>query len=131
MEKIRNLTGVPTRNSEYLQILKYEVGQFYKTHHDFIEHDIERQSGPRILTVFFYLNDVEKGGGTNFPDLNITVFPKRGRVLIWPSVVNADLNEKELRTDHQALPVDKGIKFGANAWLHLRDFRTPYEKGCT
>ena len=41
IEKIRNLTRVPTTNSEYLQILKYEVDESYKTYHDFIEHDIE------------------------------------------------------------------------------------------
>ena len=59
--------------------------------------------------VFFYLNDVEQGGGTIFPDLNITVFPKRGRVLIWPSVVDSDLNEKELRTDHALAWVIDGL----------------------
>ena len=25
----------------------------------------------QILTVFFYLNDVEAGGGTNFPELDL------------------------------------------------------------
>lgn len=36
--------------------------------------------------------------------------PKRGRVLIWPSVVDSDPNQKESRTDHQALPVEAGLK---------------------
>ncbi len=27
------------------------------------------------------------------------------------------------RTYHEALPVVKGMKFGANAWLHLRDVK--------
>jgi hypothetical protein len=44
------------------------------THHDYIEHDIERPQGVRILTVFLYLNDVEEGGGTNFPLLNTVRF---------------------------------------------------------
>ena len=30
-QKIENLTGIPTMNSEHLQLLRYEVGQFYKT----------------------------------------------------------------------------------------------------
>jgi prolyl 4-hydroxylase len=77
-----------------------------------------------------YLNDVEAGGATDFPHLGITVAPKRGRVLIWPSVLNEDPDTKDPRTDHQALPVEKGIKFGANAWLHQRDFKTPYSKTC-
>ena len=76
-------------------------------------------------------NDVEAGGGTNFPDLNITVMPKRGRVLIWPSVLNETPNEKDFRTDHQALPVEAGIKYGANAWLHMRDFKSANDRGCS
>jgi prolyl 4-hydroxylase len=64
------------------------------------------------LTVFLYLNDVELGGGTDFPKLGITVQPAKGRALIWPSVLNEDPNAKDKRTDHQALPVEKGIKYG-------------------
>ena len=31
MDKIANLTGIPERNSEHLQLLKYDVGQYYKS----------------------------------------------------------------------------------------------------
>lgn len=77
-----------------------------------------------------YLNDVEEGGGTNFPRLNMTVTPKRGRAVLWPSVLNMKPNRKDHRSDHQALPVIKGVKYGANAWIHMRDFKTPNKKGC-
>jgi prolyl 4-hydroxylase len=130
------------------------------THHDYIEHDIERPQGVRILTVFLYLNDVEEGGGTNFPLLDTvrfidqllyvifrfpvltcdlsalllvfvkTVKPQRGRVLLWPSVLNEDPNAKDFRTDHQALPVIKGTKYGANAWIHMRDFKAAHAINC-
>lgn len=83
------------------------------SHHDYIEIDRMRYSGSRILTVFMYMNDVEAGGGTNFPDLNLTVMPRRGRVLLWPSVLDDDPHAKDFRTDHQALPVEAGIKYGA------------------
>lgn len=68
------------------------------------------------MTVFLYLNDVEEGGGTHFDRLNITVTPKKGRALIWPSVLNRDPNVADWRTQHQALPVKAGVKYGANAW---------------
>lgn len=110
--RMAELTQIPENNTEYLQLLKYEVGQKYQTHHDYIEYEIDRQDGVRILTVFLYLNDVEAGGGTNFPSLNLTVQPKTGRVLIWPSVLNESPHEKDFRTDHQALPVEKGVKYG-------------------
>jgi len=130
LQKIENVTGIPDANSEYLQLLQYNVGQFYKQHHDYIPHHTERQEGVRILTVFLYLNDVEEGGGTDFPGLGVTVQPKRGKVLIWPSVKNDNPNAKDPRTEHQALPVTKGIKFGANAWLHQRDFKEAYKRSC-
>jgi 2OG-Fe(II) oxygenase superfamily len=88
----------------------------YKAHHDYIIHNRDRQQGVRILTVFLYLNDVEAGGGTNFDRLSITVEPKRGRVLLWPSVLDDKPHEKDGRTTHQALPVEAGVKYGANAW---------------
>jgi len=84
----------------------------------------------RIITVFLYLNDVEAGGGTDFPLLNLTVLPKRGTALIWPSVRDSDPNRKDARTEHQALPVEAGIKYGANAWVHQRSFKEPFNKSC-
>jgi len=69
-------------------------------------------------------------GGTNFPELNLTVMPKQGRILLWPSVLDQDLNALDPWTYHQALPVEKGIKYGANGWIHLRDFKTPNSIGC-
>jgi prolyl 4-hydroxylase len=70
-ERMAAVMGIPPQNSEDLQLLKYEKGQFYKTHHDFIPHQVDRHCGPRILTFFLYLNDVEAGGGTNFPQLDL------------------------------------------------------------
>mmetsp|Transcript_12187 Transcript_12187/g.15932 ORF Transcript_12187/g.15932 Transcript_12187/m.15932 type:complete len:458 (+) Transcript_12187:116-1489(+) len=130
-DRIQNLIEFPMGNYEYLQILKYEEGEFYEQHHDYIFHHKQRFPGVRVLTVFLYLNDVEEGGGTNFPFLNqTTVLPKRGRVLIWPSVLDSDPNGKDRRTEHEALPVISGIKYGANAWIHQRDFKEVWAKGC-
>ncbi|KAL7567681.1 hypothetical protein ACA910_012020 [Epithemia clementina (nom. ined.)] len=130
-DRMERLLQIPTGNYEYLQLLKYEVGQFYETHHDYIDHHLERFEGVRILTIFLYLNDVEEGGGTNFPNnYNMTVEPRKGRALLWPSVLNENPDKKDLRTEHQALPVLSGIKYGANAWIHLRDFKEVWAKGC-
>jgi len=124
-ERMENLTGIPQANSEALQLLRYFENEFYNIHHDFIPLDKMRKQGPRILTIFLYLNDMpdeESGGGTNFPRLDLTVNPKRGRALIWPSVLDDQPNEMDPSTHHQALPVVKGIKYGANAWFHQREY---------
>lgn len=82
------------------------------------------------MTFYLYLNDVEAGGGTNFDKLNITVMPKVGRAIVWPSVLDEAPHLKDDRTSHQALPVEKGIKYGANAWYHQRDFKGPFATSC-
>lgn len=129
-DRISTILRIPGKNSEDLQLLKYEKGQFYKTHHDYIPHQKDRQCGPRILTFFLYLSDVEEGGGTNFPKLDLTVEPKIGRGLLWPSVLNADPMNIDDRMKHQALEVVAGTKFAANGWIHMYDYVTPQESGC-
>jgi prolyl 4-hydroxylase len=130
IDRITNITQIPEENSEFLQLLKYQEGEFYKTHHDYLNFGLERQCGVRLMTVFLYLNEVEEGGGTEFPKLGLTVYPKRGRALIWPSVKDEDPDQPDPRTDHGALPVLKGVKYGANAWIHQRDFKNPFKRGC-
>lgn len=69
-------------------------------------------------------------GGTDFPDLGIKVDAKKGRALLWPSVYDSDPNKDDRRMKHQALPVEKGIKFAANVWFHLYDHESAKKKGC-
>jgi prolyl 4-hydroxylase len=88
-------------------------------------------SGPRILTFFLYLSDVEEGGYTNFPNLGIAVQPKKGRALLWPSTTTANPNVIDGRTLHEAQPVISGVKYAANAWIHLYNFQIPNLWGCT
>jgi prolyl 4-hydroxylase len=129
--KIHGLTHIPEQNSEYLQLLKYDEGQFYKEHNDFIVKHVDQLHGPRLLTFFIYFNEVEEGGGTRFPKLNnLTIEPKQGRVLIWPSILDDDVNGEDPRTNHEALAVVKGYKYAANAWIHLRDFQSGFNMGC-
>ena len=129
-KRIEEITGIPQGNYESFQILKYEVGEFYRRHHDSSGKN-KNISGHRILTVFLYLNDVEEGGETAFTDLGIAVKPKKGRALIWPSVLNDDPNSYDPRTFHEARAVVKGRKYAANHWIHQYDFRNANLWGCS
>lgn len=55
--RIEDVTGVPQSHYESFQLLKYEVGQFYKSHNDFIEKHAVQRHGPRILTFFMYFDE--------------------------------------------------------------------------
>jgi prolyl 4-hydroxylase len=128
-ERIYSLTQIPSEHSEPLQLLRYEVGQFYKVHHDYVDIEVQQQHGVRIFTFFFYLNTMEEngGGGTRFPRLNLTVHPVLGRAILWPNVLNHAPNVQDDRTSHQALVVERGVKYGANAWYHQRPLRCDAE----
>lgn len=96
---------------------------------------IRRQSllscGPRILTFFLYLSDVEEGGETHFPMLNLKVKPRKGTAVLWPSTTNENPEKQDPRTIHEAMAVIKGVKFAANSWIHLYDFEKSNLWGCT
>jgi prolyl 4-hydroxylase len=140
-QRLEALTGIGERHYEYFQLLKYEVGQHYVSHNDYLPHQVNRRQGVRVrrrladlgtcqicytfysqpfttthyrqmLTAYIYLNEVDAGGGTRFTSLNLTVTPKPGRLILWPSVLDADTSAEEERTNHEALPVEKGTKYG-------------------
>jgi hypothetical protein len=128
-ERVINLTGVSKENAEFFQVLRYEPGQFYKTHHDQNTHP-DSLSGVRLFTFFIYLQAPESGGQTRFPKLNITIEPVSGSALLWPNVLDNQLRTADMRTDHEAMPPIAGLKYSANLWLHMHDFRGPNTHGC-
>ena len=88
-----------------IQILKYEVGGFYKSHVD---------SGfktPRTLSFIYLVNDDYEGGELifNLPQNNeiIKIPPKKDILLIWPS---------NFLYPHKVEPVIKGVKFSVVSW---------------
>lgn len=137
LKKITEVTRVPRENFESFQILRYEVGQAYNPHHDASQNQVRLACGPRILTFFLYLSDVEEGGETGFPLLKgpdgepIAIKPKKGSALLWPSTKNENPEEIDSRTLHQAKAVIKGRKFAANTWIHLHNFEKSNLWGCT
>lgn len=66
---------------EEIRFKKYELNNKddFKEHVDVYDHP----SAKRFLVFFLYLNDNE-GGHTCFPDFNIKVQPKAGRMLMFP-----------------------------------------------
>ena len=120
-QRIENLTGIPRENGEELSVLRYEIGQQYKAHHDYFDpiypgsESALSNGGQRVATVLLYLSNVEEGGETEFPLINISVKPQKGSALVFTNVC-AD-GTLDRNSFHAGLPVAKGEKWIATKWL--------------
>mmetsp|Transcript_50764 Transcript_50764/g.152871 ORF Transcript_50764/g.152871 Transcript_50764/m.152871 type:complete len:418 (-) Transcript_50764:79-1332(-) len=131
VERMSHAVDLPWDNAEYMHLLRYQPGEYYVEHHDYVPHESKRPYGVRVATAYLYLNDVPAGGGTRFPRLgNLTVYPEKGKMLLWANVLDEDPRLRDDRTVHEALPVESGEKYGANVWFHMRDFREPMQRYC-
>lgn len=66
-------------------------------------------SARRFLVFFLYLNDVEEGGETTFPSLNLRIKPKCGSILVFPPL---------WMFPHAGNPPVSGNKYIAGSYLH-------------
>ena len=80
-----------------------------------------------MISVFFYLSTVEKGGETEFPYAKkpFSIKPKKGKVAIWLNVEEGDLWELAKYSEHRARMVVKGVKIAANFFFHPVAYRAP------
>lgn len=119
--RIAELMNVPLEHAEGLQVLHYGPGQEYREHHDFFAANTLAARNNRISTLVIYLNDVEEGGETVFPLLNIAVKPKRGSALYFEYFYRDEsLNNLTL---HSSAPVIRGEKWVATQWMRRQRIR--------
>lgn len=119
--RIAQLMNVPVEHAEGLQVLHYGPGQEYRAHHDFFAPDSPSARNNRISTLVVYLNDVEEGGETFFPLLDVAVKPKRGSAVYFEYFYgNPALNELTL---HSSVPVVRGEKWVATQWMRRQRVR--------
>ncbi|CAM9684486.1 unnamed protein product, partial [Sphacelaria rigidula] len=139
-ERVEQFTRVPRTHQEHVQVLKYEEGQRYTAHHDFFNpkfyktdkrtmDNIQGGRKNRLVTVFWYLSDVEEGGETIFPRAGgrrgpvdfsdctkgLKVKPRLGKVAMFYSLrPDGQFDDFSL---HGACPVISGRKWAANKWV--------------
>lgn len=61
------------------QVLRYQEGQEYQAHHD------HGPGNARVLSLVAFLNDGFEGGQLVFPTFDVTVQPKAGSAVLFPS----------------------------------------------
>ena len=128
--RISNISQAPAANLEDFLLTRYDPGGTYKKHHDYRAYQRDLPCGVRTLTQIMYLTDVEEGGETHFSQLNVTVRPKRNRLLLFSNVQSEDASAQALDAIHESLPVTKGEKIIAVNWVHMRNFHQAKEIDC-
>ena len=67
-----------------------------------------------------FLSEVEAGGSTCFPKLNLEIRPKVGRAVFFSNVdLTGQIDEMTL---HAGMPVIQGIKYLATVWLREKPY---------
>ena len=132
-----SLLGLHPNNFESMEFIDYGPGQHYVWHADEYswktpaKDPVAVLSGPRLLTMFYYLSDVEEGGETAFagPDSTgrtkrLAVSPKKGKAIIWANMKD-HWRFNEPAAVHSAIRVRKGRKLAGTLWIHASGFRIP------
>ena len=100
------------KSYEPVQFLGYPVGGHYKAHNDgeYFNHETREWEPcmPRDVSFLFYLNDQYGGGELEFPGLGLTIKPKKGMMISFPSY-------KEFM--HKVHPVTWGHRYSLVSWV--------------
>lgn len=145
--------GLDQRLDEELQVVHYtsDIKARYDAHFDVFQphlfpNDRNVQNGrQRLITLFFYLNDVGAGGQTCFPRADVPgsyglvepmynnsdctrglcVQPTRLKAVLWYNLkddfMEGDYDVRALHTGCAVLPTDDGAaseKWGCNKWIY-------------
>ena len=122
--RIDDLLGMPTENAETVQGQRYMPGQEFKAHQDYFHtdqpywQDVRQRGGQRSWTAMAFLNQVEEGGATDFPKLDLSIPPQTGALLFWNNM-NPD-GSPNPDTLHAGRPVVKGTKYIITKWYRAR-----------
>ena len=100
------------KSYEPVQFLGYPVGGHYKGHNDGEHFNYETGKWERLMerdvSFLFYLNDQYGGGELEFYDLGLTIKPKKGMMIAFPSY-------KDFA--HKVHPVTWGHRYSLVSWV--------------
>ncbi|XP_039232777.1 prolyl 4-hydroxylase subunit alpha-1 [Drosophila yakuba] len=129
-DRVTDMTGLSMELSDPFSLINYGIGGHYMLHYDYHKYTNTTRAkyGDRIATLLFYLGEVDSGGATIFPRINITVTPKKGSAVFWYNLHNS--GALHLETLHSACPVISGSKYVLTKWINElpQMFSTPCMK---
>jgi prolyl 4-hydroxylase len=124
--RVAELMNCPLENGEGLQVLRYGAGGHTAPHFDFLipsnptnEASLKR-SGQRLSTLMIYLSDVTRGGETVFPEVRLSVTPRKGNAVYFEYANSRQ--QLDARALHAGAPVIEGEKWAVTKWMRTRPF---------
>ena len=125
--KLGMLLRVPMDQAEGPIALHYAEAEEFRPHSDGIQMSadsdkleaFEQDGGQRLFSAMVYLNTVEAGGGTGFPELGLSVEPVPGRLLIFANTLAGSRDVTNLSI-HAGEPVTAGEKWSVITWWRER-----------
>ncbi len=124
--RISELMNCPIEHGEGLQVLRYGTNAKNTPHFDFLVPANEankesiKRSGQRISTLVVYLNEVKAGGETIFPEIGLSVLPRKGNAVYFE--YTNGLGQLDLKSVHAGAQVFEGEKWALTKWMRERPF---------
>ena len=130
--RMLEVAGLPAAHCEPLRFFRYNEGERFGRHHDAAGAPVPRRTpgGPRVWTLYVFLQAAASGGEFRFPGLGHSVAAAPGRAVLWPHLRDDDLATPDERTEHEGSEVREGTKVGVNLHAHRSDLRARVLGGC-
>jgi prolyl 4-hydroxylase len=122
--RIAATIGFPVTAFEPTQVLRYETGQRFARHHDYLDpklagHAAEiARRGQRAVTFLIYLNDAFEAGDTHFPMIGVRRRCPTGGALYFGNVDTAGVPDP--RTLHEGTAPTRGEKWLLSQWIRIQ-----------
>jgi prolyl 4-hydroxylase len=126
--RIAEIVGNGLEYAESLQVIHYCESEQYAPHYDAWDKASARgqrcmaKGGQRMVTCLLYLNDVEEGGGTSFPNLDMEIKARKGRMVLFHNCHEGS-TVRHPDSLHSGMPVLKGEKWACNFWFRELEYQ--------
>jgi len=127
--RFAEIMNCPLEHGEGLQVLYYGPGCKSAPHVDFLAAtnptNVESlaRSGQRGSSLVAYLNAVDGGGETYFPEIGLAVFPRPGNAVYF-EYANS-LQQVDHKSLHASAAVTHGEKWAVTKWMRDRRYIHP------
>lgn len=119
---LKKIYNSKIKNIENPQFLRYDIEDHYIEHNDcedFVNNKIKKIID-RDISVIIFLNDNYEGGELEFTNLQLSIKPKAGMMIAFPSY---------MEFSHKVHKVTKGTRYSIVSWINTENtiYNRPYD----